>query len=49
MQLCLPPEEFSCVLVDYLQRLGGKESAREAATERRAVLNLAMRERPIEQ
>ena len=48
-RLGLPEGEFSYVLMDWLQRLCVKESFREAATDLRALLNLAPSERAAEQ
>jgi hypothetical protein len=48
-RLGLPEGEFSYVLMDWLQRLCVKESFHEAATDLRALLNLAPSERAAEQ
>ncbi len=45
----LPEEEFSYVLMDWLQRLCVKESFHEAVTDLRALPNLAPNERAAEQ
>ncbi len=48
-RLGLPEGEFSYVLMDWLQRLCVKESFHAAATDLRALLNLAPSERAAEQ